>query len=88
MAYDTLKKRNTQRSHKEYLKILYLAAKDSEAAVDQALAFLFDKGDPVTYDSVLSLVRNNDNYTTVKDIQINKVDISAYDRLLQERMVV
>jgi hypothetical protein len=88
MAYDSLKKRNTQRSHKEYLKILHLAAKDSESSVDQALGYLFDKGEPVTYDSVLSLVRDNDNYTTVKDIQINEVDIRAYDRLLAERMAV
>jgi hypothetical protein len=56
--------------------------------VDQALGHLFDTGEPITYDSVLSLVRSNDNYTTVKDIQINEVDIRAYDRLLQEGVVV
>jgi hypothetical protein len=88
MAYDSLKKRNTQKSHKEYLNILYLAAKESEAAVDQALSYLFDKGITISYDSILSLLRSNNNYTTVKDIQINEVDISAYDRLLRERMAV
>ena len=88
MAYDSLKKRNTQKSHKEYLNILFLAAKESEVAVDQALSYLFDKGFPISYDSILSLLRNNDNYTSVKDIQINDVDISVYDRLLQERMAV
>ena len=88
MAYDSLKKRNIQRSHKEYLKILHLAAKDSEVAVDQALGYLFEKGLPITYDSVLSLVRSSDNYTIARDVKINKIDISAYDRLLHERMAV
>jgi hypothetical protein len=88
LAYDSLKKCNTQKSHKEYLNILHLAAKESEAAVDQALSYLFDKGIPISYDSILSLLRSNDNYTSVKDIQINEVDISAYDRLLQERMAI
>jgi len=88
MAYDSLKKRNTQKGHKEYLKILHLAAKESEVAVDQALSHLFDKGEPVTYDSVLSQVRSSDNYTIAQDVKINKIDISAYDRLLHERMAV
>jgi hypothetical protein len=88
MAYDSLKKRNIQRSHKEYLKILHLAAKDSESSVDQSLSYLFDKGMPITYDSVLSQVRSSDNYAIVKDVKINKIDIGAYDRLLQERMAV
>jgi hypothetical protein len=88
MAYDSLKKRNTQKSHKEYLNILHLAAKNSEVAVDLALSYLFDKGKPVTYDSVLSQVRSSDNYTIVKDVKINKIDIGAYDQLLHKRMVV
>jgi len=88
MAYDSLKKRHRQKSHKEYLSILHLAAKESEAAVDQALSYLFDTGITIGYDSVLSCLRSHDNYTTVKDIQIHEVDISAYDRLLKERMAV
>jgi len=88
MAYDSLKKRNTQKSHKEYLNILHLAAKESEVAVDQALGYLLDKNLSVTYDSVISQVRSSDNYTMVKDVKINKIDISAYDRLLHERMTV
>jgi hypothetical protein len=88
MAYDFLNKRNRQKSHKEYLNILHLAAKESETAVDQALSYLFNKGITIAYDSILSFLRSNDKYTTVQDIQISEVDISAYDRLLQERMAV
>ena len=88
MAYDFLNKRNRKKSHKEYLNILHLAAKESETAVDQALSYLFDKGVTIAYDSILSLLRSNDKYTTVQDIQISEVDIRAYDRLLQERMAV
>jgi hypothetical protein len=88
MAYDSLKKRYAQKSHKEYLNILHLAAKESEVAVDQALGSLLDKNLPVRFDSVISLVRSSDNYAVVKDVKINEIDISAYDRLLGERMAV
>jgi hypothetical protein len=88
MAYDSLKKCNTQRRHKEYLKILHLAAKESETSVDQALGYLFDKSIQVTYDSVFSQVRNSENYTMVKDVKINQIDIGVYDQLLGERMAV
>jgi hypothetical protein len=88
IAYDTLKKTCTQNSHKEYLRILYLAAKESEMAVDQALEYLLDKSLPLTFDSVIAHVRNSDNYTMVKDVTIDEVDIGDYDRLLTERMAV
>jgi len=88
IAYDSLKIRHAQKSHKEYLSILHLAAKESEEAVDRALGYLLEKNLPVTFGSVISIVRDSDNYTMVKDVKINEIDISDYDRLLGERMAV
>jgi transposase InsO family protein len=87
MAYDYLKKHLAHRSSKEYLKILHMAARESETAVDNALGYLIDKSAPITFDTVLSIVRSSENYDTATDVQIEEIDISIYDRLLDERMV-
>ena len=54
MAYDGLKQNS-----KEYLKILHLAARQSEVAVDQALNYLINQNAPITFNAVLDLVRRN-----------------------------
>ena len=48
MAYDLLKKQDRLRAHKEYLKILYLAAKESESGVNEALRWLLELEQPIT----------------------------------------
>jgi hypothetical protein len=88
IAYDSLKHRCSHRSSKEYLKILYLAAKESEAAVDQALSHLLDQNVSITYKAVLSLLRSSQAYTVARDVQIDDIDIGVYDSLLSERAVV
>ena len=45
MAFDELKERLGSRGSKEYLAILELAAKESEAKVDEALRGLLEKGE-------------------------------------------
>ena len=81
MAYDGLRQNS-----KEYLKILHLAARESETAVDQALSYLINQNSPITFDAVLDLVRETKDYTVMQDIRIDQVDIGVYDRLLGERM--
>ncbi len=83
MAYDGLKQNS-----KEYLKILHLAAKENETAVDQALSYLINENLPITFNTVSDLVGNNKDYSVIQDIRIDRVDIGVYDRLLGERMSV
>jgi len=83
MAYDGLKGNS-----KEYLKILHLAARQSEAAVDQALNNLINQNLPISIHAVLELVRETKDHTAISDIRITPVDIGEYDRLLDERMSV
>ena len=83
MAYDSLKQNS-----KEYLKILHLAAKENETAVDQALSYLINENLPITFNTVSNLVRDNKDYSVMQDIRIDMVDIGVYDRLLGERMSV
>jgi hypothetical protein len=83
MAYDALK-----HNSKEYLKILHLAARQSEVKVDQALNFLNNQNLPITYYAVLDLVRETKDLSVIRDIKITPVDIREYDRLLGEGMSV
>ena len=82
LAYDELKERHTQQvAAREYLKILAMAAKESEAGVAAALAELCGR-QPVTAEAVELLVRTQQRPTPVTDVKIATVDLTGYDRLL------
>ena len=82
LAYDELKERHTpQVAAREYLKILAMAAKESEAGVAAALAELCGR-QPVTAEAVALLVRTRQRPTPVTDVGIATVDLTSYDRLL------
>jgi len=51
MAYDLLKSYSPLHATKTYLKILYLAARESERGVDKALCLLIDRGEAITVES-------------------------------------
>lgn len=88
MAYDYLKKKVPHKSSKEYLKILHLAAKESELAVDEALNQLIEQGVAINFEGVLSLINSKQENRINTDIKIRKIDLSLYDQLLPGRMVV
>lgn len=87
IAYDSLKKRYAERSAvKQYLSILYLAAKESETVVDNALRVLIDKDIDICKEQVQALMQSNESPLTTTDIHIPAVDLTCYDQLLQEVM--
>jgi len=87
MAYDYLKKKNPAKADKEYLKILYLASKETQTGVDDALRFLFDEENDISSDSVEEIVRSGQTIPSVTEVVIEKINLSAYDALLDEREV-
>ena len=85
IAYDNLKKRYAQSSAaKKYLNILYLAARESETAVDDVLRVLIDKNMQISDERVKVLMQSNEPVPTVTEIHIPAVDLTCYDQLLQE----
>jgi hypothetical protein len=83
MAYDELKRHHAViNAGKEYLRILQLAAKESESAVDEALRFLFDRNRPISAKSVESLVLSGQKPTPAADVSIPPVVLHSYDCLL------
>jgi hypothetical protein len=83
VAYDILKEQKNN-GNKEYLKILHLAAKESEIKVDEALNMLLKENVDIEYEKVAKLVGavSSDNHSII-DTQVAEVELSSYDTLLQ-----
>jgi len=85
MAYDSLKKRHTRsRAARQYLNILYLAARESETAVDDVLRVMIDKNMQISDEQVKTLLVSSEPVPTATEIHIPAVDLACYDQLLQE----
>jgi|TARA_B100002003_G_scaffold52320_1_gene47526 hypothetical protein len=82
MAYDYLKSHNPLHAIKEYLRILYLAARESESGVDDALRYLFDREEHVTAQKVQAVIQSDRCIPSVTDIVIDKINLAGYDELL------
>jgi hypothetical protein len=82
LAYDLLLQRQPQRAAKEYLRILHLAAQQSEAAVAAALTDLLDAGGPLDGPSVEERLRQRSPIRPATEVVVAPVDLAAYDALL------
>jgi hypothetical protein len=82
MAYDLLVERQPARAAKEYLRILYLAARESEAGVEAALSGLLDAGGLLDADCVEERLRQHDPIRPATDVMVAPVDLAMYDALL------
>jgi hypothetical protein len=82
MAYDALAEQNRSRADKEYLQILYLAARETEAGVDEALNRLLSSGWAISARAVGELLREGQEPEPARDPAITPVDLTVYDGLL------
>jgi hypothetical protein len=81
MAFDLLEEQHGARASKEYLRILELAAKVSEAGVDEALRALLNRPDEeITAERVKELL-HADDHAGVRDVEVAAVDLRLFDRL-------
>jgi hypothetical protein len=87
MAYDALREAQPERGHKEYLGILYLAARQSETAVDEALRTLLDSDQPLTRSAVEELVHRAEAVPAVTDVIVEEVDLLGFDDLFTHKEV-
>jgi hypothetical protein len=82
MTYDELKRTRPCRASREYVQILYLAARESEAAVDEILQGLLDRGESICSDLVAQELEAGQSPPRVTDVVIVGVDLAGYDALL------
>lgn len=86
IAYDSLKEKHCQQvASKEYLRILYLAATESETKVECVLKDLFSERKEINAVTVESLIKTKDIRPTIPDIQIKAIDLSIYNALCEVR---
>ena len=83
MAYDALREASPARGHKEYLRILELAAKRSETGVEAALdRLLRGEGGELSFDAVRDLLDAQGELEAPREVRVAPVRLSDYDRLL------
>lgn len=85
MAYDALRKSDSQRSSREYLRILYLAARESESAVEAALAELLAGDAPLSFASVERMLKSDGKVESPLVVNVAEVDLHTYDALLEAK---
>jgi DNA replication protein DnaC len=82
MAYDVLRQQQPARSDKEYLRILHLAARESEAGVEAALVELLKEDSRMDAAAVRERLRQQGQVQQATDVTVAAVDLSLYDALL------
>jgi hypothetical protein len=84
MAYDYLKQNYNQVvASKEYLKILHLAARESETKVEAVLKEMFGESRQINFEAVREKVLSGQELCPVKEVEIAEVDLVTYDDLLE-----
>lgn len=83
IAYDTLVSQNAATADKEYLRLLHLAAQESETAVEATLRCLLTAGRPIVVDTVETAVKQP-AAPAIPEVTIDAVDLRVFDNLLTE----
>jgi hypothetical protein len=84
-VYDALLSQSPARAAQDYLRILELAAKESESGVDAVLGRLLEWNVPITPTVVLEHLRHDLGLPRAMEVVITTVDLSSYDLLLETR---
>lgn len=85
MAYDYLKRQDPLRANKEYVAILYMAAKEGESLTESAVRYLLSQEQPMSSESVRQTINKESKMSSIADIAIDEVSLQSYDELLSIR---
>jgi ribosomal protein S21 len=85
LAYDVLRQRQPARAAKEYLGILYLAAKETESGVDAVLGQLLNEDRPLSAAAVREELHKRTMVPPVTAVVVQAVDLAMYDALLPSK---
>lgn len=89
IAYDLLcSEHGSKRGNKHYLKILNLAAHESQTLVNESLRFLINRSDQIDSDIVEGMVKSGLQPPAVTDVEVEPVDLRIYDQLLEYQEVL
>ena len=83
VAYDWLREHDPAGADRQYVRILHVAAAESEQRVDEALRFLIEQGEAITAERVREWVMSRVEFDC-RDIEVEPVQLAVYDSLLEE----
>ena len=83
MAYDALKAARLERADREYVRILHLAAHETESGVEDALRILMARDQLPTAAAVEELVRSGRQLPPPTEVVVEPVDLASYDELFE-----
>jgi hypothetical protein len=84
-AYEALIEQDAARAARDYVRILELAAKESEAGVDDVLGRLLEWNVPITPTVVEEHLRHDLGLPRAMEVVVAQVDLSMYDLLLETK---
>jgi hypothetical protein len=89
MTFDLLEEQlGKYQGGKQYLKILELAARNSEVRVDAALRVLLEAGEEQISAEKIEAMLGADHAVAVRDVQVTAVDLRIFDQLFTEKEVL
>jgi hypothetical protein len=83
VAYDQLQNQYAGGADKQYLKILELAAKESQGRVEAAIGHLVERERAMSFEAVEAGVLCGQPRAAPTAVRVDEVDLSAYDQLLE-----
>ena len=85
MAYDSLLQTHSPKvAGKQYVKILELAARESQEAVDDSLRVLVGAGDAISFEAIAVMVQNAANLPPATHVNVEAPDLNEFDCLFSE----
>jgi len=82
-AYEALQEQSPSRASRDYLRILELAARESETGVDAVLGQLLEWNVPITPTVVADHLAHDLGLPRAMAVTVSTVDLSMYDQLLE-----
>jgi transposase len=85
VAYDAFREQSRATASRRYLKVLELAAKDSEWLVDQGIAHLLATGQSIDENTIEKFVTKGQVIRNVAEVNVDPVNLSIFDELYSEQ---
>lgn len=82
IAYDEIKRTTPAKADREYLKVLYLAARENESLVEMALHHLLGGDGEITASAVGEIIERENELDYPRDALVDQVELRCYDELL------
>lgn len=82
VAYDYLREHDPAGADRQYVRILHVAAQESEQRVDEALRYLVERGEAITAERVSEWVKSPVVFDC-RRVEVEPVQLAVYDSLLE-----